>query len=101
MLAACDRTIKDEECTQKEPICEISMQVFKSGRVRVNRWCTDKETRDTNKETCGRYGNCPQTAYCTESGCKAILHEKEKAEGMVVGLFCLRKKQVKVKTWSQ
>ena len=89
VLAACDRTIRDEVCGQEEPMCEVSMHVFKSGRVRVNRWCTDQKTRQANKVACETYGNCPKTAYCTESGCKAVLEKKEK--GMVLVLFNSKK----------
>ena len=89
VLKNCDKSAVYEACQEKDPICEVIIREHDSGVVDVQRWCSTKKQQTARKEFCRKFGICPKTAYCTESGCKATLPWIQKVLVHAQSLFIL------------
>ena len=83
-MKACSENAIDEICYEDGPaVCEVVLNVFQSGRARVNRWCSTEGRHEEQNQQCkqnqksGRQElNCSLLrAICTEPGCFATLAE--------------------------
>ena len=84
-MTACNKKVVEQDCDEDGPaVCEVVLNVFKSGRARVNRWCSTVGRHNEQNQMCkqrqesGRGGELACSllrAICTESGCNATLRD--------------------------